>query len=98
MGMLLQPGNVLLCPFWTCPYHQFVRSPEGWWELLCSEATTVEPEKRTGLAQDIFDLPQDQTLLINPTLCAPKERQEAPVDRGEADFQCCWFGHWATPA
>ena len=41
MGILLQPGHVFLCPFWTRPGHQFVGSPEGWWELLCREATTV---------------------------------------------------------
>src|ERR1035441_4093585 len=58
MGILLQPGHVFLCPFWTCPGHQFVRSPEGLRQLLCREATLVQVEKLAGLAQDVFNLHQ----------------------------------------
>src|ERR1035437_4730778 len=98
MGIQLQPGQVFLCPFWTCPYHQFVGSPEGWRKLLCCQAALVQIEKLAGLAQDGFNLHQDQTLLIDPTLCGLKECQEAPVDRGKANFRCGCFGHRAPPA
>src|SRR5664280_281045 len=80
------------------PGHQFVGSPEGWWELLRREATLVQVEKLAGLAQDGFNLHQNQRLLIDPTLCGLKERQEVPVDRGTKDFRCACLGHWAPPA
>src|ERR1017187_5144691 len=98
MGILLQPGHVILCPFWTCPGHQFVRSPEGLRQLLCLEATTVQFEKLADVAQDGFNLHQDQTLLIDPTLRGLKECEEAPVDRGTTNFRCGCLGHWAPPA
>src|ERR1035437_6563875 len=97
MGILLQPGHVFLCPFRTCPGHQFVRSPEEFRELLCREATTVQLEKLAGLAEDAFDLHQDQTLLIDPTSCGVEACQEVRVDRGEANFRCSCLGHWALP-
>jgi hypothetical protein len=50
-------------------------------------------EKLAGPAEDGFDLYQDQTLLMDPTLCSLKERQEAPVDRGKANFRCGCLGH-----
>src|ERR1019366_1819671 len=68
MGILLQPGHVTFCPFWTRPDHQFVGSPEGCRELLCREAAAVLLEKLAGLAEDVFNLHQDQTLLLDPTL------------------------------
>src|ERR1035441_8833173 len=98
MGILLQPGHVFLCPFWTCPGHQFVRSPEGWWELLCRKATLVQVEKLAGLGQDGFNLHQDQTLLMDPTLRSLKEFEEVPVDREKANFRCACLGHCAPPA
>src|ERR1039458_3096586 len=98
MGILLQPGHVFLCPFRAGPYHQFEGSPEGCWELLCRKATPVQIEELSGLAQDVFNLHQDQTLLIDPTLCGLKERQEVPVDRGKTNFRCGCLGHWAPPA
>ena len=81
MGILLQPGHVILRPHWTRPGHQFAGSPEGWRKLLCRKAALVQVEKLAGLAQDGFNLHQDQILLIDPTLRGLKECQEAPVDR-----------------
>jgi hypothetical protein len=97
MGILLQPGHVIHCPHWTCPGHQFVRSPEGLWEPLCCDSTTVQPKEFAGLAEDVLDLPQDQILLNDPTLCGLEERHEMPVDRGSKNFRC-GFGYWAPPA
>src|ERR1035441_2140387 len=98
MGILLQSRHVVFRPQRTRPGHQFVRSPEGWWELLCRKATLVQFEKLAGLGQDGLYFHQDQTLLMDPTLCRLKERQEVPVDRGNANFRCGCFGHWAPPA
>jgi hypothetical protein len=78
MGILLQPGHVILRPHWTRPGHQFVGSPEGWRKHLCHKATLVQVEKPAGPAQDVFNLRQDQALFIDPTLCGLEERQEAP--------------------
>src|ERR1035437_9066441 len=74
MGILLQPGHVFLCHFWTCPYDQFVRSPERFRQLLCREATMVQLEKLAGLANDVLDLPQNKALLNDPTLCSLEQR------------------------
>src|SRR5664280_3442250 len=98
MGILLQPGQVFLCPHWTCPHHQFIRSPERFRQLLCREATTVQFEKLAGLAQDVLDLPQDKALLNDPALCSLEQRHEVPVDRGTTNFRCGRPGHWAPPA
>src|ERR1035437_4398208 len=94
MGILLQPGHVIIHPHWTRPGHQFVVSPEGWRKLLCRKATLIQVEKLFGLAQDIFNLHQDQTLFIDPAPCGLKECQEVPVDRGKANFRCSCLGHW----
>ncbi len=80
MGILLQPGHVFRRHHWTGPGQQFVGSSEGCWELLCREATTGQLEKLAGLAQDGFNLHQDKTLLMNPTLGGLKECEEVPVD------------------
>src|ERR1035437_10145845 len=66
--------------------------------LLCCKAALVQVEKLSGLAQDGFNLHQDQTLLMDPTLCGLEERQEVPVDRGKTNFRCGCFGHRAPPA
>src|ERR1035437_10900492 len=98
MGILLQLGHVIFRPHWTRPGHQFVGSPERWWEVFCREAILVQVEKLAGLAQDGLNLHQDQTLLMDPTLCSLKERHEAPIGGGGANFQCSCFGHRAPPA
>src|ERR1039457_6232519 len=98
MGVLFQPRHVIFRPYGTRPGHQFVRSPEGWRKLICRKATLVQVEKLAGLAEDGFNLHQDQTLLIDPTLCSLKEREEVPFVRGEPKFQCRCFGHWAPTA
>src|ERR1035437_6440533 len=98
MGILLQPRHVIFRPHGTRPGHQLVGSPEGWWEILCRNATLVQVEKLAGLAQDGFNLHQDQTLFMDPTLRGLEECEEVPVDRGEANFRCSCFGHWAPRA
>src|ERR1035437_9242702 len=66
--------------------------------LLCCKAALVQVEKLGGLAQDVFNLHQDQTLLMDPTLCGLKECEEAPVDGGKATFRCSCLGHWTPQA
>src|ERR1039458_5413357 len=88
MGILLQSGHVIFRLYWTRPGHQFVGSTEGWRKLLCRKAALVQVEKLAGPAEDGFDLYQDQTLLMDPTLRGLKERQQAPVDRGNSNFRC----------
>ena len=85
MGILLQPGHVLHCPFRTCPSHQLVGCPEGWWKLLGREATTVQPEKLVGLAQDVLDFPQDEALLDDPTLCGVNLRSRDIAEAFKGD-------------
>src|ERR1017187_7412763 len=83
MGILLQPGQITFPPFWTCPDHQLVGCPKGGRELLCRGAIPVEVNNLAGIAQDIFNLRQDQTLLIDPTLCGLKQRLQALLGKGE---------------